>query len=117
MDGVFCAWNEVRLAGLSVKEKQQVPKEIKLLKDLQHPMIIPLKAVWVKRETEEIVFITELMTAGSLKSFISRVKLIRWKVVKGWAKQILGGLKYLHGFDPPVIHRDLKCDNVSAARV
>ncbi|ONK77148.1 uncharacterized protein A4U43_C02F3590 [Asparagus officinalis] len=30
----------------------------------------------------------------------------------GWARQILHGLVYLHGHDPPVIHRDLKCDNI-----
>lgn len=54
------------------------------------------------------------MTAGSLKSFIKRVKTIRWKVIKNWSKQILDGLKYLHtAFETPVIHRDLKCDNVS----
>lgn len=32
--------------------------------------------------------------------------------VKNWARQILRGLAYLHGHDPPVIHRDLKCDNI-----
>lgn len=34
------------------------------------------------------------------------------RAVKRWARQILEGLVYLHGHDPPVIHRDLKCDNV-----
>lgn len=34
------------------------------------------------------------------------------KAVKGWARQILLGLNYLHGHNPPVIHRDLKCDNI-----
>ncbi len=33
-------------------------------------------------------------------------------VLKRWAYQILQGLLYLHGHDPPVIHRDLKCDNI-----
>lgn len=31
---------------------------------------------------------------------------------KNWARQILEGLAYLHSHDPPVIHRDLKCDNI-----
>lgn len=34
------------------------------------------------------------------------------RAVKNWARQILRGIAYLHGHDPPVIHRDLKCDNI-----
>lgn len=34
------------------------------------------------------------------------------RAVKNWARQILRGIAYLHGLDPPVIHRDLKCDNI-----
>lgn len=34
------------------------------------------------------------------------------RAIKSWARQILKGLVYLHGHDPPVIHRDIKCDNI-----
>ena len=34
------------------------------------------------------------------------------RAVKHWCRQILEGLLYLHSHDPPVIHRDLKCDNI-----
>lgn len=34
------------------------------------------------------------------------------KAIKNWARQILKGLTYLHSQKPPVIHRDLKCDNI-----
>lgn len=34
------------------------------------------------------------------------------KAIKGWARQILTGLSYLHSHKPPIMHRDLKCDNI-----
>ena len=34
------------------------------------------------------------------------------KAIKGWARQILMGLNYLHSHNPPIVHRDLKCDNI-----
>lgn len=39
-------------------------------------------------------------------------KRVNIRAVKHWCRQILGGLLYLHSHDPPVIHRDLKCDNI-----
>lgn len=35
-----------------------------------------------------------------------------FEVLKSWCRQILKGLSFLHSRDPPVIHRDLKCDNI-----
>lgn len=34
------------------------------------------------------------------------------KAIKNWARQVLRGLDYLHTHQPPIIHRDLKCDNI-----
>lgn len=37
---------------------------------------------------------------------------MKLKVIKNWCVQILEGLKYIHTRDPPIIHRDIKCDNI-----
>lgn len=34
------------------------------------------------------------------------------KVLRSWCRQILKGLHFLHTRAPPIIHRDLKCDNI-----
>lgn len=41
-----------------------------------------------------------------------RFKKINPKVLKSWCRQILKGLAFLHSRSPPIIHRDLKCDNI-----
>lgn len=52
------------------------------------------------------------MTSGTLKMYLKRFKRINVKVLKSWCRQILKGLHFLHTRNPPVIHRDLKCDNI-----
>lgn len=39
-------------------------------------------------------------------------KNVDMKAIKNWARQVLRGLVYLHSHNPPIIHRDLKCDNI-----
>jgi len=111
LEGCEVAWNTVRLTGIPEDEKRRIVKEVKLLYTLKHNNILEFRGTWVK-SMAEIVFITEVLSAGSLKNFIRKVRVIRWKVVKRWCIEILKGLEYLHDQDPPVIHRDLKCDNI-----
>jgi WNK lysine deficient protein kinase len=43
---------------------------------------------------------------------LHKIKYPRLKVVKNWSREILSGLKYMHEFEPPIIHRDIKCENI-----
>ena len=52
-----------------------------------------------------------MFLSSYLKKF--RVKITnKPKIVKNWCEQIIKGLKFLHNHNPPIIHRDLKCDNI-----
>uniref|UniRef100_M4E6W3 non-specific serine/threonine protein kinase n=1 Tax=Brassica campestris TaxID=3711 RepID=M4E6W3_BRACM len=53
----------------------------------------------------------ELFTSGTLRQYKNKYLRIDIRAIKSWARRILEGLVYPHGHDPPVIHRDLKCDN------
>ncbi|KAL0389065.1 UNVERIFIED_CONTAM: putative serine/threonine-protein kinase WNK4 [Sesamum calycinum] len=85
--GLEVAWNQVRLVDLlqSPDDLQRLYSEVHLLSTLNHDSIIRYRA---------------------------KYKRVNIRAIKIWARQILEGLVYLHGHDPPVIHRDLKCDNI-----
>ena len=44
--------------------------------------------------------------------YMRRLKSIKPRLIRSWGRQILKGLHFLHTRTPPIIHRDLKCDNI-----
>ncbi|KAI3646024.1 hypothetical protein MP228_008952 [Amoeboaphelidium protococcarum] len=109
-EGVEIAWNELRLEHLQKKDLDKIMSEVRILQNLRHESIITLFHSWT--DGKQVYFITELMTSGTLKTYIKKTKTIKPKIIKSWCRQILKGLNYLHTRSPPIIHRDLKCDNV-----
>ncbi|XP_020245961.1 probable serine/threonine-protein kinase WNK7 [Asparagus officinalis] len=91
---------------------ERLYSEVHLLKSLKHENIVKFYTSWVDEGNRTIDIITELFTSGSLRQYRKKHKKVDMKAVKGWARQILTGLNYLHSQKPPVIHRDLKCDNI-----
>ncbi|XP_010533554.1 PREDICTED: serine/threonine-protein kinase WNK8-like isoform X2 [Tarenaya hassleriana] len=91
---------------------ERLYSEVHLLKSLKHENIIKLFHSWVDDKNKTINMITELFTSGSLRAYRKTHKKVDPKAIKNWARQILQGLQYLHAQNPPVIHRDLKCDNI-----
>ncbi|KAJ0412251.1 hypothetical protein ATCC90586_006637 [Pythium insidiosum] len=110
--GIDVAWNAIDIGVLPASEKTRIIQEVQLLQKLEHKNIINFYGSWFSKEKNQVVFITEIMTSGTLKSYIKRVQFVKWKIIKRWCIQILEGLHYLHSQNPPVIHRDLKCDNI-----
>ena len=66
-EGIEVAWNVIKLSRVPQSERKRIKTEVKLLKDLEHPNVIKYHNSWVNREKEEIILITEIMSAGSLK--------------------------------------------------
>ncbi|XP_078167592.1 putative serine/threonine-protein kinase WNK4 isoform X2 [Carex rostrata] len=86
--------------------------EVHFLKTLKHENILKYYSSWVDDEKRTVNIITELFTSGSLREYRKKHDCVDLKAIKNWARQILRGLEYLHGHQPPIIHRDLKCDNI-----
>ncbi|KAL5538854.1 hypothetical protein UlMin_042877 [Ulmus minor] len=114
VEGIEVAWNQV-----SIEEVMQLPdqltrlySEVHLLKSLKHDNIIKFYNSWVDDKNKNLSMITELFTSGSLRQYRKKHRNVDMKAIKNWARQILRGLQYLHGHNPPIIHRDLKCDNI-----
>lgn len=99
---------------LTKTERARFREEAEMLKGLQHPNIVRFYDYWEVSLTKRkyIVLVTELMTSGTLKTYLRRFKKINPKVLKSWCRQIVKGLSFLHSRTPPIIHRDLKCDNI-----
>ncbi|KAI3650174.1 hypothetical protein MP228_004912 [Amoeboaphelidium protococcarum] len=106
-EGYEVAWNCFQT---TKAEFTALSQEIEILKRVRHPNIINFHDCWFNNN--EFVFVTELMTSGTLREYIRKLQSPNIKVVKRWCRQILKGLAYLHAHNPPIIHRDIKCDNI-----
>ncbi|KAJ1691847.1 hypothetical protein LUZ63_016002 [Rhynchospora breviuscula] len=114
VEGMEIAWNQVRLQEMLQSEEgvERLYCEIHLLKTLRHPNIMKFYASWVDLPCRNLNFVTEMFTSGTLRQYRQKHQRVQLHAIKNWCRQILSALAYLHSHDPPIIHRDLKCDNI-----
>lgn len=83
--------------------------ELMLLNEISHPNLIKLLA-WTEDE-ESLYIITEYIEGGDLMDLLNTNSLnIKEKIE--FIKNISSAMLYLHSYNPPIIHRDLKSSNV-----
>jgi len=111
-EGIYVAWNTIRLDSTPVSMKNRIGEEIKLLYEVRskNNYVMNIHNSWINKEKGIVHFISDLAVGGSLRSFIQNIYHVRLKVIKKWAIQILDGIQFLHTND--IIHRDIKSDNI-----
>jgi serine/threonine protein kinase len=89
-------------------------REAEVLKSLNSPAI-PRYLDFFEAETEwgkGFALVQNYIEAKSLQEWVQAGRVFSQEDIKGFAKQLLGILDYLHLHQPPVIHRDIKPSNI-----
>eukprot|EP00794_Sanderia_malayensis_P019905 gene19905-21849_t len=79
--------------------------------NLPHHNIVQFYGVCILRPN--LCIITEYMEGGSVAHIIHREgRVLSWEKRMKWSIDAAKGMTYLHGQSPPILHRDLKSDNL-----
>ncbi|XP_063220716.1 testis-specific serine/threonine-protein kinase 3 [Bacillus rossius redtenbacheri] len=84
------------------------PRELDILKKLEHSYIVQVHSI-LQRESRVFIFMS-CAAGGDLLEYIRAHGPVPEHRSRKWFRQILEGLRYLHGQN--IAHRDLKCENI-----
>jgi serine/threonine protein kinase len=85
-------------------------KEIAILSRLFHPAIVGFIGASI---TGSLYLVMEYCSEGNLKTYLqSHSAVTTWRMKMKLARQTAEGIEYLHQQSPPIVHRDLKCQNI-----
>ncbi|XP_011019919.1 PREDICTED: serine/threonine-protein kinase pakF-like isoform X2 [Populus euphratica] len=86
-------------------------QEVSLMKRLRHPNV--LLFMGAVTSPQRLCIVTEFLPRGSLFRLLQRnTTKLDWRRRVHMALDIARGMNYLHHYNPPIIHRDLKSSNL-----
>lgn len=89
---------------------EQFENEARVLRQLDHPKIVKMLDFFV--EDHRAYLVLEHIHGGSLREIVKNHGRLLEKQVRMLAVQMCEILAYLHGLNPPVVHRDFTPDNL-----
>ena len=89
-------------------------REARLLERAEHPNVIQVHGC-IFDDPHHIYLLMELASGGSLRAALDADRVPSAFEQQSLATEIALGMAYLHGLDPPILHHDLKSDNVLLA--
>jgi hypothetical protein len=85
-------------------------REARLLNGLHHAILPHVSDYFSENGGHFLVM--EFIEGEDMSEILKRGEVLPVPTVLGWALDLLDGLDYLHSQDPPVIHRDIKPNNL-----
>jgi len=85
----------------------------KIMGNKTTPQLMELSGLFLDENTNKLALVLEYMNLGSLHDyFTSQNRRCSAAQMKFIAREILLGLRTLHGFETPILHRDIKPNNI-----
>jgi len=114
LGGRRVAVKRIESGGLTNRGRIDLVRELTIMAKTRHPNLVRLLGVC--KQPCSLDTVLEFCRGGALFNLlhIADVDLALWQQHR-IALDVAGGMEYLHGFDPLIIHRDLKSLNVLLA--
>ncbi len=119
LEGRLCAVKEVRLdpslPGETLQQtRAQFQREANVLARLDHPNLPKVSDIFSEADRDYLVM--DFVPGKDLRTLMAetrqRGEFLPEREVLNWASQIADALSYLHGQEPPILHRDVKPSNL-----